>query len=67
MKIGQLKEYSMRNNFFEKLYPKCSGEVRIPDKIFGTKWSNPVKLEKKRKVWYLICVCFNCYLQSLSS
>ena len=25
----------------------------IPDKIFGTKWSNPVKLDRKRKVWYL--------------
>ena len=29
----------------------------IPDKIFGTKWSNPVKLDRKRKVWYLfLCV-----------
>ena len=25
----------------------------IPDKIFGTKWSNPVKLDNKKKVWYL--------------
>ena len=25
----------------------------IPDKIFGTKWNNPVKLDSKRKVWYL--------------
>ena len=25
----------------------------ILDKIFGTKWSNPVKLDMKRKVWYL--------------
>ena len=25
----------------------------IPDKIFGTKWSNPVKLDRKRKVWYM--------------
>ena len=24
----------------------------IPDKIFGTKWSNPVKLDRRRKVWY---------------
>ena len=23
----------------------------IPDKIFGTKWSPPVKLDRKRKVW----------------
>ena len=29
----------------------------IPDKIFGTKWTNPVKLDKRRKVWYLfLCV-----------
>ena len=26
----------------------------IPDKVFGTKWSNPVKLDRKRKVWYVI-------------
>ena len=25
----------------------------IPNKIIGTKWSNPVKLDTKRKVWYL--------------
>ena len=24
----------------------------ILDKIFGTKWSNPVKLDRKRKAWY---------------
>ena len=24
----------------------------IPDKIFGTKWRNPVKLDRKRKDWY---------------
>ena len=23
----------------------------IPDKIFKTKWSNPVKMDRKRKVW----------------
>ena len=27
--------------------------TKIPDKIFGTKWSNPIKLGRKRKVWYL--------------
>ena len=31
-----------------------------PVKIFGTKWSNPVKLYRKRKVWYVLCVIFNC-------
>ena len=25
-------------------------ETAIPDKIFGTKWSNPVKLDRKKKV-----------------
>ena len=25
----------------------------ISDKIFGSKWNNPVKLERRRKVWYL--------------
>ena len=25
----------------------------IADKIYGTKWINPVKLDMKRKVWYL--------------
>ena len=30
----------------------------IPDKIFGTKWSNPVKLDTKRKVWYLFLRAF---------
>ena len=30
----------------------------IPDKIFGTKWSNPVKLDRKRKVWYLFLHVF---------
>ena len=39
----------------------------ILDKIFGTKWSKPVKLDRKRKVWYLFLGVFNCYLQSLSS
>ena len=30
----------------------------IPDKIFGTKWSNPVKLDRKRKVWHLFLRVF---------
>ena len=39
----------------------------IPDKIFRTKWSNPVKLEWKKKFGICFCVFFNCYLQSPSS
>ena len=30
----------------------------IPDKIFGTKWSNPAKLDRKRKVLYLFLRAF---------
>ena len=30
----------------------------IPNKIFGTKWSNPVKLVRKIKVWYLFLHVF---------
>ena len=30
----------------------------ISDKIFGTKWSNPVKLDRKRKAWYLFLRVF---------
>ena len=34
---------------------KCM--TTIPDKIFGTKWSDPVKLDRKRKFWYVfLCV-----------
>ena len=31
------------------------------------KWNNPVKLERKRKVWDVFLRFFNCYRQSLSS
>ena len=30
----------------------------ILDKIFGTKWSNPVKMERERKLWYLFLRVF---------
>ena len=30
----------------------------IPEKMFGTKWSNPVQLDKNRKVWYLFLRIF---------
>ena len=55
-------------------YKKCQkiriggglGQVRaknmlaqiIPDKIFGIKWNNPVKLDRKRKFWYLFLRVF---------
>ena len=28
----------------------------IPDKMFGTKWSNPVKLDRKKKFGNYFCV-----------
>ena len=39
----------------------------ISDKIFGTKWSYSVKLDRKRKAWYLSLHVFNYYLQSPAS
>ena len=30
----------------------------IPDKIFAIKWSNLVKQDRKRKVWYVFA-CFS--------
>ena len=30
----------------------------IPDKIFGTKWSNLVEVDRKRKIWYLFLRVF---------
>ena len=32
MRIGQLTEYNMRNNYLEKPYAKCSGET-IPGPV----------------------------------
>ena len=46
------------------LYDGPSGHFAystIQEKIFGTKWSNPVKLDRKRKVWYL----FLCFLTAI--
>ena len=43
-------------------------KATIPDKIFGTKWNNPIKLNRGIKLWYLFLrVFFYCYWQSLSS
>ena len=33
----------------------------IQGKIFGRKCSNPLKLNRKRKVWHLLLHVFNCY------
>ena len=39
----------------------CSPST-ISDKIFGTEWRNPVKLDRKRKVWYLFLRIFELLL-----
>ena len=39
--------------WFEKGRWRLACAATIADKIFGTKWSNPVKLDRNRKVWYL--------------
>ena len=38
-------------------------KTTIPDKIFGTKWSNPVKLDKQRNVWYVFLHVFQLLLE----
>ena len=30
----------------------------IPDRVYGAKWRNWVKLERERKVWYPVFPCF---------
>ena len=39
-------------------FPSPQFLFTIPDKIFGTRWRNPVKLDRKRRVWYLILRVF---------
>ena len=40
------------------LGPKICFFQTIPDKTFGIKWSNPVKLDRQRKVWYVFLHVF---------
>ena len=35
-------------------FPIAVSLPTIPQTLFGTKWGNLVKLDKKRKVWYLL-------------
>ena len=37
---------------------KSLSRATIPGKIFGTKLSNPVNLDRNRKVWYLFLRVF---------
>ena len=32
--------------------------ITIADKILGTEWSNPLKLDRTRKLWYLLLHVF---------
>ena len=41
-------------NDFQVFLPSAT----ILERIFGTKWRNPVKLDRKRKVWYLFLLVF---------
>ena len=49
------------NSFFAGVAAKPNEKfmkATIPDKIFGSKRSNPVILDRKKKVWYLFFACF---------
>ena len=63
--LKKQRGHSLTISTGERILIAC--RAKIPDKIFGTKWSNPVKLDRKGKVWYLFLHVFNCFSQSLSS
>ena len=44
MKFGQLIEYNMRNNFFEKSYTKCIGETS--PRLFSEKSKLRISLDQ---------------------
>ena len=55
-----------KNWGWKKTGPRKDKTFACSDNL-GTKWSNPVKLDRKRRVWCLLLRVFNCYSQSLSS
>ena len=59
-KTSLIKQLHLGDNLDESMNTSKKKKVQttIPDKIFGTKWSNPVKLDRKRKVWYLFLHVF---------
>ena len=70
LKYIKKKTEKMRN--FLSNYKKWASQVpTILGGVCGVGWRGPVKLERKRSVWYLllrVCVFFfNCYYQSLIS
>ena len=52
----EFKDFITIKNFFEFFYLISLENPTIPDKIFGTKWSNPVKLGRKKKFGMCFCV-----------
>ena len=47
----------MLNEKFEIFIENKLISSTIPGEIFGKKWRNPVKLDKKIKIWYqILCV-----------
>ena len=53
--VFQLYMNFMYTNF---LVHPLANKSAIPDKIFGTKWCNPAKLDRKKKVWYVFLRVF---------
>ena len=64
MKAVLKKDYRFDKviNIFEEIdnkwYTFNVYKPAIPDKISGAIWKNPVKLDKKRKVWYQVLHVF---------
>ena len=44
-----------------------SNKTTIVNKIFGRKWRKPVKMDRKRKICYLLLRVFNSYFESFIS
>ena len=53
--ISNLKTDSLTQRLSHPVFQRVS-LATIPDEIFGTKWSNPVKLDKKGKFSIFFCV-----------
>ena len=63
----QIPESKTRLKVNKKVPEQLSNtSATITDKIFGTKWRNPVKLDRKKKFGFFL-LFFNCYYQRLIS
>ena len=45
----------------------CIEQATIPGKIFGTKFRNPVIIDRKKWLGIHFCMLFDCYIQSCIS